>query len=254
MNDHLAELTGRGHPGDDMPAATETTKPVTTGNGRLASFRHWARRVTLASIFGNALFGIWAVAGPLHDLEAAALATSMLFTAAGVTSVACAAAIPERRIGWLVPLIGIIASVVGYVLLIGAVWNDFEIRPLWRTGGSLVTVAVAIGYASLLSDVHLTGHYRRLLRTAYALLATGSVFIVAVIWGFHPGDSWRFLGILSVLLGAITIAAPVVERLRPEAGPVPDIRHCPYCGAGASPRGDKALCGSCHRRFRVTTV
>jgi len=254
MSNHLAELAGRGHPGGEMPTTTGTSTPATTGNGRLATFKHWARRVTLASIFGNALFGIWAVAGPLHDLEAAALATSMLLTAAGVTSVACAAAIPERRIGWLVPLIGIIASVVGYALLIGAVWNDFGIKPLWRMGGSLVTVGVAIAYASLLSDVQLTGRYRRLLWTAYVLLATGSVFIITVIWGFHPGDAWRFFGILGVLLGAITIAAPVVERLRPESGATPDIRHCPYCGAGASPRGERALCGSCHRRFQVTEI
>lgn len=238
----------------DMPADTETATPATTSNGRLATFKHWARRVTLASIFGNALFGIWAVAGPLHDFEAAALATSMLLTAAGVTSVACAAAIPERRIGWLIPLVGIIASVVGYALLIGAVWNDFEIKPLWRSGGSLVSIAVAVGYASLLSDVHLTGRYRRLLWTAYSLLAAGCAFVVAVVWGLSPGQAWRFFGILGVLLGAITIAAPVVERLRPEAGATPDIRHCPYCGAGASPRGDRARCGTCHRRFRVTEV
>jgi len=238
----------------NMSADTETTAPATTGNGRLATFKHWARRVTLASIFGNALFGIWAVAGPLHDFEAAALATSMLLTAAGVTSVACAAAIPERRIGWLIPLMGIIASVAGYTLLIGAVWNDFEIKPLWRLGGSLISIAVTIGYASLLSDVHLTGRYRRLLWTAYVLLAAGSLFIVAVVWGFSPGESWRFFGILAVLLGAITIAAPVVERLRPDAGITPDIVHCPYCGAGVSPRVDKARCGTCHRRFRVIEI
>ncbi len=237
-----------------MPSDTETAVPTTTGNGRLATFKHWARRVTLASIFGNALFGIWAVAGPLHDLEAAALATSLLLTAAGVTSVACSAAIPERRIGRLIPLMGIISSVAGYALMIGAVWNDFEIKPLWRTGGSLVSIAVSIGYASLLSDVHLIGRYRRLLWTAYALLAAGSLFVVAVIWGFNPGDSWRFFGILGVLLGAITIAAPVVERLRPEAAATPHSRHCPYCGAGSSPRGDRARCGTCHRRFKVTEV
>ena len=38
---------------EDMPAETEISSPVTTGNGRLATFKHWARRVTLASIFGG---------------------------------------------------------------------------------------------------------------------------------------------------------------------------------------------------------
>jgi len=228
--------------------------PAIIEPNRLATFKHWARRITLASIFANTLFGIWAVAGQLDDLGAAALATSLLLTAAGVTSVACAAAIPERRIGWLIPLIGIIAAVVGYSLLIGASWNDFEVDIMWRLGGSLVVVAVSIGYASLLSDVHLTGRYRRLLRSAYILSAALATFLIAFLWGWEPGQGWRFFGILVVLLGAITIAAPVVERLRPESGATPDIRHCPYCGGPARARADKVRCPDCHRRFRVTEI
>ncbi|MFH2073699.1 MAG: hypothetical protein ABIJ75_12710 [Actinomycetota bacterium] len=237
----------------DMTSDEPQTPAIITPS-RLASFKHWARRITLASIFGNALFGIWAVAGPLDPLGAAALATSLLLTAAGVTSVACAAAIPERRIGWMIPLIGIISSMLGFTLLIGAVWNDFEIDSLWRLGGSLVVAAVAIGYASLLSDVHLTGRYRRFLRTAYLLLAALAAFLIAFLWGWDPGQGWRLFGILAVLQGSITIAAPVVERLRPEAGATPEVAHCPYCGATARSRGDKGMCPDCHRRFRVTEI
>jgi MFS family permease len=231
-------------PPPDAPAIIEES--------RLDVFKHWARRVTLASIFGNAVFGIWAVAGPLDDLGAAALATSLLLTAAGVTSVACAAAIPERRIGWLIPLVGILAALVGYALLIGAAWNDFDLAVLWRLGGSLVSIAVAIGFASLLSDAHLTGRYRRLLWTAYLLVASLAVFLIAFLWGWTPGQGWRLFGVLAVLLGAITIAAPVVERLRPDTATVPEIRHCPYCGGIARARGPKARCTDCHRRFQVS--
>lgn len=230
----------------------DDSAPAIIREGRLAVFKHWARRVTLASVFGNAVFGIWAVAGPLDDLGAAALATSLLLTAAGVTSVACAAAIPERRIGWLVPLIGIASAVVGYALLIGAAWNDFGLAVLWRLGGSLVAIAVAVGFASLLSDAHLTGRYRRLLTTAYVLVASLAVFLIAFLWGWDPGQGWRLFGILAVLLGAITIAAPVVERLRPDTATVPEIRHCPYCGARARARGPKAVCTDCGRKFQVT--
>lgn len=236
-----------------MPPDEQHT-PSIIEEGRLATFKHWARRITLASIFGNALFGILAVAGPLDDFGAASLATSLLLTAAGVTSVACAAAIPERRIGWLVPVIGVFAAIVGFALLIGASWNDFDINVLWQLGGSLVAIAVAIGYASLLSDVHLTGRYRRLLKTAYALLIGLALFLIAFLWGWDPDDGWQFFGILAVLLGAITIAAPVVERLRPDTALVPDVRHCPYCGESARARGTKARCSSCHRRFRVTEL
>lgn len=229
----------------------ETPVPAIIEEGRLAAFKHWARRVTLASIFGNALFGIWAVAGPLDDLGAAALATCLLLTAAGVTSVACAAAIPERRIGWVVPLGGIIAAIVGYALLIAAAWDDFDMAVLWRLGGSLVVAAVGVGYASLLSDVHLTGRYRRLPRLAYTLLVALAVFLIAFLWGWEPGQGWRFFAILAVLLGATTIAAPVVERLRPGSAAAPRIRHCPYCGESIPAREVTARCGACGRRFRV---
>ncbi|MCB2224644.1 MAG: hypothetical protein KQH83_10805 [Actinobacteria bacterium] len=236
-----------------MPPDTDHA-PAIIEESRLDAFKHWARRVTLASIFGNALLGIWAVAGDLDEIGAAVLATSLLLTAAGVTSVACAAAIPERRIGWLIPLLGVGAALAGYALLIGAVWNDFHMSLLWRLGGSLVTVAVGIGYASLVSDVHLPGRYRRLLPTAYVLVGAIAVFTIAVLWGWSPGEAWRLLVIMAVLLGATTIAAPVVERLRPAATPAPEITHCPYCGGAARGHGVKGRCPACHRRFRVTEV
>lgn len=234
-----------------MPPPEEHHVPALIEPSRLDTFKHWARRVTLASVFANALFGIWAIAGPLGSIEAAALATSLLLTGAGVTSVACAAAIPERRIGWLVPLIGVFAAIIGFSLMIAAAWNDLRIDILWRLGGSLIAVAVAIGYASLLSDVHLTGWYRRLLRAAYVIVGCLAVFMIAFAWGWEPGEAWRLFAILAVLLGALTIAIPVVERLRPEAGITPEIGFCPYCGAQARPRGIKARCPECHRRFQV---
>jgi hypothetical protein len=194
------------------------------------------------------------VAGPLDELGAAALATSLLLTAAGVTSVACSAAIPERRLWVWIPLVGIGASLAGYALLIGAAWTDFRIDPLWRLGGSLVALAVAVAYASLMSGIALAGRYRRLRWSAYVLVSAGAAFMIAYLWGYEPGQAWRLFGMLCVLLGAITIAAPVVHHLRPPEAAAPAIRACPYCGASLRGRGNGGRCESCGRRFRVTQV
>lgn len=228
--------------------------PALVSGGRLEAFRHWARRVTLSSVFANALFGIWAVAGPLDDIGAAALATSLLLTAAGVTSVACSSAIPERRMWVWIPLAGIAASLLGYALLIGAAWTDFETAPLWRLGGTLVAVAVAVAYASLMSGIRLRGRYRRLRWAAYVLVTGGAVFMTAFLWGYEPGQGWRLFGMLAVLLGAITIAAPVVQHLRPAEAGAPQIRSCPYCGDPIRSGGTTSRCDACGRRFRVTEV
>lgn len=211
--------------------------------------RRVARRVTLASIFANALLGVWAVAGSLGEVESRILATSLLVTACGAVAVACGTAIPEGRLGPL-PLIGIGAAVPGFALLIAGFWENFGLDLLWRTGATLVAVAVFAAFASLLSAVDLRGRYRRLVPTAYALAGSGGAFLVAVVWGFRPGDSWRVFGILMVLLGAATLAAVISARLRPAHEEPPPVRHCPYCGAAVE--GARITrCEGCGNRFRV---
>jgi hypothetical protein len=209
--------------------------------------RRVARLVTLGSIFANALLGVWAVAGSLGEVESRILATSLLITACGAVAVACGTAIPESRLGAL-PIAGITTALPGFALLIAALWND--LNTFWQAGATLVALAVFAAFASLLSMVHLRGRYRRLLPTAYTLAAGGSAFLVAVVWGFAPGDAWRLFGILMVLLVAATLAALIAARLRPTHEDPPPVRFCPYCGAAVA-AARHPQCPSCGNRFRV---
>jgi hypothetical protein len=218
-------------------------------SGRFDTVRRVARWVTLASIFANALLGVWAVAGSLGEVESRILATSLLIMACGAVAVACGTAIPEGRLGPL-PIIGIATAVPGFGLLIAGFWENFGADPIWQTGATLVAVAVFAAFASLLSAVHLTGRYRRLLPTAYTLAAAAGAFLVAVVWGYDPGDTWRLFGIAVVLLGAATLAAPIAARLRPAHEESPPVRFCPYCGATVEAARITA-CRSCKQRFRV---
>lgn len=234
-----------------MTAAPTRPENPAAPSARLDLFRRVARWVTLASIFVNALFGVWAVAGSLGEMESHILFTSLLVTACGAVAVACSAAIPEGRLGPL-PIIGIAAVVTGFALLIAALWQDFQPAAVWRSGATLVAVGVWVAYASLLSGVHLHGRYRRLIPTGYVLAAGAGIFLVAVVWGYTPGETWRLFLIAAVLLGAITVAAPVASRLRPAREGPPPVRHCPYCGAAvAAARERTTACPSCRRRFRV---
>ena len=218
---------------------------------RLDLFRRAARWVTLASIFVNALFGVWAVAGSLGEVESHILFTSLLVSACGAVAVAASAAIPEGRLGPL-PIIGIVAAVTGFPLLIAALWQDFQPAAVWRSGATLVALGVWVAYASLLSAVHLHGRYRRLIPTGYVLAAVAGLFLVAVAWGYTPGETWRLFLIAAVLLGAVTIAAPAAARLRPAHEGPPLVRHCPYCGQPIPAARERTTgCPSCGHRFRV---
>ncbi|MBN2114452.1 MAG: hypothetical protein JW785_10040 [Acidimicrobiia bacterium] len=213
--------------------------------------RRVARWVTLASIFANALIGVWALAGSLGEVESRILASSLLITACGLVAVACGTAIPEGRLGPL-PIVGIATAVPGFGLLIAGFWGNFGIDPVWQTGATLVAVAVFAAFASLLSAIHLQGRYRRLLPTAYTLAAAAGGFLVAVIWGYDPGDTWRLFGIAVVLLGATTLAAPIAARLRPAHEEPPPVRFCPYCG-GEIDAARITACSRCGHRFRVVS-
>ena len=140
----------------------------------------------------------------------------------------------------------------GFSLLIASFWEDFGSDGVWRAGATLVITAVAIGYASLLSGVPLKGRYRRLLPTAYVLAAGAAGFLTAVVWGYSPGETWRLFGIAGVLLGAVTLAAPIAARLRPAHEGPPPVRHCPYCGSGIAGATERTTgCPSCGHHFRV---
>lgn len=215
---------------------------------RFDTVRRVARLVTLASIFTNALLGVWALAGSLGEVESRLLFTSLLITACGSVALACGTAIPEGRLNPL-PILGITAAVPGFALLIAALW-DVDGDAVWQAGATLVAMAIYAAFTSVLSAVHLQGYYRRLLPTAYTLAAAGGAFLVAVFWGFSPGDGWRLFGILMVLLGAATLAALIAARLRPTHEDPPPVRFCPYCGVAVE-SARVAECPACGHRFRV---
>jgi aminoglycoside 6'-N-acetyltransferase len=247
----LAEGPGPGQSVPRMAADPPATETALGYSRRLDVFRRAARWAILASLFLNALLGIWAVAGSLGEVESRILFTSLLVTACGAVAVACSTAIPEGRLG-PVPVAGIVVAVAGFCLVIASLWKDFRPGALWRTGATLVIVAGGVAFASLLSGVHLQGRYRRLVPTAYALAGVAGAFLIAVAWGFRAGEVWRLFGVVAVLLSAATLAAPIAAHLRPAQEGPPPIGHCPYCGRPLAEAGGRVTsCGSCGRRFQV---
>lgn len=248
---HLAEAAAERQAVLHMAGDPPASEAPLSSSLRLDRFRRAARWVILASLFLNALLGIWAMAGSLGEVESRILFTSLLITACGAVAVACSAAIPERRLGPL-PVTGIVIAVVAFSLVIASLWKDFRPSALWQTGTTLVVVAGGIAFASVLSGVHPEGRYRRLVPTAYVLAGAAGAFLIAVIWGFRAGEAWRLFGVVTVLLGTATLAAPIAARLRPAREGPPPVKHCPYCGATITQAGQRVVsCPSCTRRFRV---
>ena len=247
---NLADPAGTRHHEEIPGEGFATTTPTEPAAPRRL-LRRIVRQIILLSIVINAVLGIWALGGELGAFQGRVLASSLLVTATWVVGLACGSAITTDRL-WYFPHIGIGAAGVGFALIIAAVWNDFAVRPLWQTGGSLVTLAVTAAYISLMSAIHAEGQARRIKVASYVLALAVAAMTIAIYWGASIDEGVvRSYGISWVLLGAATVAVPIMVRLQaPED--LARVTHCPFCGTGVQARlGHGARCEECGERFRV---
>lgn len=199
--------------------------------------------------------------------------TSLSVSAASVLSLAILPA-KERKLLGPVPTVGIALSVLGFGMLVVLVWTNFSADDFGRLVASVLTFAVAAGYASLIALAVVQPKFRNIVNAAFGLAAVLSVLIVGVIWG-EPRASislqqvmLRLMGISSILLAATTVSIPVLHRLnRSEISVDESIAELEYthvfldrqpsiclnCGdAGIDLAEDGTYeCESCDARFRI---
>jgi hypothetical protein len=215
--------------------------------------------VVLASIAVNALLGIYALLAPhFGDLQWKVLGTSACVTGAGVFSLACFPALEQRRL-WRLPIIGIAASVLGFSLLVVAIWFGGG-DTLGKTIGSTIVVAGFGVLSSVLALARLAPRYRWTFIAAVILAGLLALVIIGGIWGGPSGSAYpRVVGVIAVLLASVTLAIPILHRAsRAEllashaAGPGPGVGFCPACGAPVTATsGRDGACTACGIRFRV---
>jgi len=221
--------------------------------------RKLAIAVFFASVVINAGLGIFALfAGEFGDFQGKVLVTSLSVSAGSVLSLAM---FPARERGLLrpVPAGGVALSILGFGLLIILVWTDFSSGQLGRLTGSVLTLAVSSGYASLITLAVVNPKYINIMRSAYALVTVLSLMIIGALWGEPEADMLpRLLGVVSILLAAATVSIPVLHRLNREmvSTPIgeneqPQPLHCVSCGSTeiSTYDGITYACGACQARF-----
>lgn len=213
----------------------------------------------LASISVNAALGIYALLVPhFGALQGRVLMTSFCVTGAGVLAFACLPAWEQRRLAFL-PLTGIAASTLGFALVAAGIWTRTESESFSKSTWTVFVVVGVCVLASVLSLVRLASRYRRVFPIAVSLAGLLGAMIVAGVWGEFE-TTWypRLLGVVAVLLAAVTVALPILHRASQadrEAAAVPSTvrtRFCPFCGGPViDVTGKGVTCGSCGARFRV---
>ena len=224
------------------------------------ALRRASLRVLLASLAISALMGIAGVlGGDFGDTQA-----KLLFTAIGTFGVSaivlsCGLAWERNHLG-MVPPAGIVCGLVGFVVVVYAIWwqpdfdNDFWLKAYFTE----IMVAVAATHASLVSVSGVLRRFRWAVYMAYGLNLLAIFLTLLAIWSEIGEDGfWKFYGIVIVLLIAVTIAVPILRRLEdaPDDASPPKretlaARFCPSCGVRLRLLGDVS-CTACGVQFQV---
>lgn len=218
-----------------------------------------ALRVFLTSIAINAALGIWALlVEDFGDTQGKVLISSFLVSG-GMLAVLINGAALSRRILWPVPLMAVVGLVLGFVLLLVAVWVEADSELLGKSLTSAFVIGGAATVSGLLALLPLRPGHHVLRLVAHLLIALLAATLIGVLWAEGGGDAIaRVIGVQSILVAACTLALPALSRFLPveeSAVVLGSGRFCPGCGAELDAyvlSGDPISCGSCERVFSVT--
>lgn len=171
----------------------------------------------IASVALSALIGIGVILfGNFGDFEIKVLLTTMTVTITSILGLACGAYLETGR-GKILPICGIAFAVVSCALWIFLVWNgtvheNFFARMLL----SLTLLAASCSHLSLLSLARLDKRFQWSNPLAQIAVWILTAFLLYLIWieKNFAGD-WipRVIGVLSIVIAALTIVTPVFHRL-----------------------------------------
>ncbi|MFW2380683.1 MAG: hypothetical protein ACN4GZ_02910 [Acidimicrobiales bacterium] len=217
--------------------------------------------VFLASIAVNAVLGIWALLiDDFGQTQGKVLATSFLVSAM-MLSILVNGSPLEKRLLWPLPVLAGVSAAFGFVIFIVMVWTEMDEATPLKLAISALVVGAGGTLAGLLQLFSLRAAHEPLRRANLAVVMMLVLATLSAIW-FELDAEWfvRFIGVLSVLAAAMTLAIPALAKfLPPEPTPVAGgagVRFCPCCGEPLEAnRGEldaQGTCGRCGVRFVVS--
>lgn len=175
----------------------------------------------IGSVSISALLGIIVILfGNFGELESKILMTTMTVTCTSILGLACGAYFETGR-GKILPMVGIGLAILSAILYIILIWNDFSNGQFFvKVVLSSALLAVACSHLSLLSIARLDRKFIWSRYAVYACVWLLATILLYIIW-FEPDSSSdlvsRIIGVLSIIIAALTIITPVFHKLSHEA-------------------------------------
>jgi hypothetical protein len=205
-------------------------------------------KILIVSVILSAAFGVYAlVVGDFGETEVRILLSSLTVSATSILSMACGVAWERRRVGFVPPAGALLAILTGAATLVG-IWGEIEdFDNYWKPVISVGIASIACAHVSLMGLARLEARFRWAQPTAYLLaLLLAAGLIVMICTEEQDETAWRWIGVLSVLLSAMTIVVPVLHRMSAQEKTT---LFCPGCGAPLPQPGEP--CTKCGARYSI---
>lgn len=176
----------------------------------------------VCSIALSAIMGIWAIiSGDFGELQGQILGTTLTVVGTSILGLACGAFLESPRSQntplRIVPVAGIILSVVSALLALWMIWTSFN-----NDTGVIKTFFICLIFAFSLAQLSLLSLARLAKRFGWSLTAAFVVIllldsIISLVIVFASGSEnefvFRVIGVLSVAAAALTVMIPIFHRL-----------------------------------------
>jgi hypothetical protein len=172
-------------------------------------------RLFIVSICATALVGIWAIAIPSDDweYEFKIFLTTATIAGASVCGLACGGCLSRGH--RILPMAGLVLSGIGAALILIGMWPELTSAFYWQVTCTISFFAVACAHLSMLLMANLASKYRWAQLLAYQLILGLATLLAFGIWFefFESEGYWRFTGVVSILVAAITLIIPVLHYM-----------------------------------------
>jgi hypothetical protein len=171
----------------------------------------------IASVASSAVIGIGVVLfGNFGELETKILLTTLTVIITSILGLACGAYLETGR-GKILPLAGITLAVISSALWIFLVWNGTIYENFFaKLLLSLTLTAAACSHICLLSIARLDKRFRWSNYAAQIAVWLLTAILLVLIWGNFKNTTGfisRIIGVLSIIIAALTITTPIFHWL-----------------------------------------
>lgn len=189
------------------------------------------KRIFLYTLIGSvaisSLIGIGVILfGNFGEFEVRVLMTTLTVTVTSILGLACGAYIETGR-GRTLPIVGIFLSIVSAIMLFFVIWDILDDSEVFIK--SVVTtslLAAACSHLSLLSIARLDKRFAWSRIAAFICVGLLSAILLFILW-FEPESTSdvisRVIGVLSILIAAVTVITPVFHKLSASGLAVADL-------------------------------